>query len=528
MNYQKKSIVKLVLLILLMPFSIDILAENILKVASVSVIEGNSSSIEIQIINSDVLVGFQFDITLPNAITINTNTMTLTGRKQDHILIVSSLGSNVFRFISYSPSQSPYLLNSGNIVTIPFFAKGGFVGNHSITITNSILGNSSSENILTGSQNGTLTIQSANLAPVANAGIDSQFDEGTTVVLDGSASSDPNGDYITYSWSAPLGITLNSKNVAKPTFIAPEVTQNTNYTFSLIVNDGKLNSIADEVVIIIKNVNKAPISNAGTNQIVNEGDLVTLDGSKSNDPDGDNLSYQWSSPAEIVLNSRTLSQPAFIAPNVNVDTQFTFSLIVNDGMTDSDLDDVVITVKNKDINTNNIPVANAGIDQIVNEGDIVTLDGTNSSDADGDKLYYEWTVPTNIKLNSTTNSQPVFIAPSVAEDTQYDISLIINDGKINSTPDNIVILVKNIPNSSHEQVESSALKVFPNPVKDGFYVNGIKQAVTIVLIDICGRTLLSKKIYENEFIPLDKIQNGVYILRIGMEGLIKRKIIVYK
>jgi methionine-rich copper-binding protein CopC len=88
--------------------------------------------------------------------------------------------------------------------------------------------------------------------PIANAGADQSVNEGTTVTLDGSASADPNNDLLTYKWTAPDGITLSSATVAHPTFVAPDVLVNTNYTFFLVVNDGKVDSQADQVVITVK------------------------------------------------------------------------------------------------------------------------------------------------------------------------------------------------------------------------------------------------------------------------------------
>ena len=128
------------------------------------------------------------------------------------------------------------------------------------------------------------------------------MNEGTTVTLDGSASSDPDGNALTYKWTAPAGITLSSATSAKPTFIAPEVTANTNYTFALVVNDGTIDSPIDQVVITVKNVNKAPIANGGIDKSVNEGAIVTLDGSASSDPDGNPLTYKWTAPAAISLS----------------------------------------------------------------------------------------------------------------------------------------------------------------------------------------------------------------------------------
>lgn len=88
-----------------------------------------------------------------------------------------------------------------------------------------------------------------NSAPIAYAGENQTVAKKTLVSLDGTGSSDPNNDALTYLWTAPTGIILSSTSVAKPTFIAPEVTVEKTYTFSLVVNDGLLNSISDDVVI---------------------------------------------------------------------------------------------------------------------------------------------------------------------------------------------------------------------------------------------------------------------------------------
>ena len=83
-----------------------------------------------------------------------------------------------------------------------------------------------------------------NTAPVSNAGAAQSATAGTTVKLDGSASTDADNDTLSYAWtlvSKPAGSasTLVGADTAKPTFI-PDVAGS--YVASLIVNDGKVNS----------------------------------------------------------------------------------------------------------------------------------------------------------------------------------------------------------------------------------------------------------------------------------------------
>ena len=285
-----------------------------------------------------------------------------------------------------------------------------------------------------------VTVRQVNKAPVANAGVDQTVNEGVVVTLDGSASSDPDNNTLTYSWTAPTGITLNSTTAAKPTFTAPEVMTNQSYTFSLVVNDGTVNSTADQVVITVRQVNKAPVANAGTDQSVNEGVTVSLDGSASSDPDNNTLTYKWTAPSGITLNSTTAAKPTFTAPEVMTNQSYTFSLIVNDGTVNSTADQVVITVRQ----VNKAPVANAGTDQSVNEGVTVSLDGSASSDPDNNTLTYKWTAPSGITLNSTTAAKPTFTAPEVMTNQSYTFSLIVNDGTVNSTADQVVITVRQV------------------------------------------------------------------------------------
>ncbi|MEN8950805.1 PKD domain-containing protein [Planktotalea arctica] len=92
------------------------------------------------------------------------------------------------------------------------------------------------------------------------------------------------------------------------------------------------------------------------------------------------------------------------------------------------------------------PVAEAGLPQTVASGATVTLDGTGSSDLNGDDLTYTWTQTSGaaVSLSSATTSRPTFTAPALAKgdaDVSLEFQLIVNDGTANSTADTVTITV---------------------------------------------------------------------------------------
>lgn len=93
---------------------------------------------------------------------------------------------------------------------------------------------------------------------------------------------------------------------------------------------------------------------------------------------------------------------------------------------------------------NSAPVAEAGFMQSnVEPYSTVTLDGTNSHDADNDPLTYAWsqTVGPAVTLSSTTSATPTFTAPATTGGTTLTFQLIVNDGTVNSSADTVDIVV---------------------------------------------------------------------------------------
>lgn len=90
----------------------------------------------------------------------------------------------------------------------------------------------------------------------------------------------------------------------------------------------------------------------------------------------------------MTLDDSSAAAPCFTAPEVSADETLSFELVVSDGQEDSTPDSVSVLVQ--DVPDNRAPSADAGPDQTVVTPATVTLDGSGSSDPDGDTLSYSW------------------------------------------------------------------------------------------------------------------------------------------
>jgi len=93
--------------------------------------------------------------------------------------------------------------------------------------------------------------------------------------------------------------------------------------------------------------------------------------------------------------------------------------------------------------TNTAPIADAGADQNASQGSIVSLDGSGSSDADGDTLTYSWTL-TAPSGSSATLSDATVVNPTFVADVEgdYAVELIVNDGTVDSAVDSMTVASK--------------------------------------------------------------------------------------
>jgi hypothetical protein len=255
----------------------------------------------------------------------------------------------------------------------------------------------------------------------------------TVVTLDGSASSDPDGDALTFAWNVPggtfVGGTTASSEVAQVTF--PGIDP---YNVTLTVSDGRGGTAQANVTIGLgppPPANRPPTASFTADPTdVREGDAnrttVTLDGSASSDPDGDDLTFSWDVPSGTFVNG---TDAVSEAPQVTFPgtAPYVVTLTVDDG--NGETDQVQATVG---IIPNTPPQANIEADPTsVPPGDnnqtVVTLDGSGSSDGDGDALTYSWDVPSGTFVNGTDATSQV-ARVTFPGSAPYLVTLTVDDG----------------------------------------------------------------------------------------------------
>jgi LmbE family N-acetylglucosaminyl deacetylase len=361
---------------------------------------------------------------------------TVGGRAGSWLKLTWSSARVIDRVVLYDrPNENDQItggtlsFSDGSTVAVPALANGGSPVTISFSARSTTSLRLAIDSVSTTTENiGLAEIEvwtPADHAPVADAGHNQTVDAGSTATLDGSASSDPDsGDTLSYSWEQTGGtptVSLDSTNPAKPSFTAP-ASANT-LTFKLTVSDGTLSNSSSVTIT----VNHAPVADAGLDQSVSTGATVTLDGSKSSDPDGDALSYKWEQTggSPVTLSSAVAAKPSFTAP-AGANT-LTFKLTVSDGsLTGSD------SVKIAVVKPEHAPVANAGSDQKVRSNVSVTLDGSASSDPDHDPITYEWeqTGGPRVTLSSAVAARPSFTAPAAG---RLIFKLTVSDGSLTSS-----------------------------------------------------------------------------------------------
>lgn len=201
-------------------------------------------------------------------------------------------------------------------------------------------------------------------------------------------------------------------------------------------------------------INNSPVAVAGEDQSVTIKSDVWLDGSGSWDPDDDALSYQWVLQQIPESSVSQIVNPDSVQPSLVPDLSgtYTVELVVNDGKADSESATVVIVATDpvpapdKTIPQNTAPVADTGKKLVTVLGNSIVLNGSSSSDADGDTLTFHWQI-----TQSPTNSSPWLDDPRSEKPTldvdqlgNYVVTLTVNDGETDSAGSEVTVVFKEL------------------------------------------------------------------------------------
>lgn len=277
-----------------------------------------------------------------------------------------------------------------------------------------------------------------NQQPQVNAGNDASVDADMTVELN-ALSSDADGTITSYNWlwiSGDFTPVLSNANTANASFSAPSIQFSGTATFQITVTNNQGLTATDSVSISVNGTDQPIVASAGANQNVIEADIVSLDASGSNDPDNA-ITYVWTqlSGKSVSISNATTSRASFVAPAISVDEDLLFQVLISNDAALTATDRVTISVA-RDANNRINPVSIAGLDQTVNVGDTVNLNGS-ATDADGTIVSYLWALVQDCPCPIVTNvNQPSasFVAPAgtAANYIEYRLIVTDNEGDFNS------------------------------------------------------------------------------------------------
>lgn len=301
-------------------------------------------------------------------------------------------------------------------------------------------------------------LNSQNQPPAADAGPDQIVNEFARVTLNGSNSTDPDDGIASFFWEQIEGqfVDLTNQREEAATFTAPDVgSTGEALIFKITVTDyGQLVS-SDTCVVNVSSLNNPPVADAGPDRTVSEGELVSLDASNSSDQDDGIKSYQWTqiSGTPVELSVSNPIKPTFIAPNVSqMGESLKFQVTVADNGGLQAHDNCIVNISW----TNDPPTSDAGPDQIVKEGELVSLNGSGSKDNDDGIASIQWSQSSGppVNLSSPAVYQPTFKAPEgIAEDTSLKFNLTISDHYDLQSQDSCTVTVNPVLKKTSDTVQ---------------------------------------------------------------------------
>jgi hypothetical protein len=286
----------------------------------------------------------------------------------------------------------------------------------------------------------------ASTASSVNAGVDQTVNEGNQFIL--TALGDPTGGAFSWRQLSGTSITGIPATTASVTLTAPLVKADSILVFQVTytTTDGQI--LTDEMQVLVKAVNKAPVAVVQITQPsilpVAQGLTAQISGAASYDLDADGriASYAWaqtSGPA-VTLTGAATSAVSFVAPLVASQTNIVLTLTVTDDEAATAQTSITVPVR---ASTEQI-IADAGDDQQVREFAEVSLDGSGSRTVSGSySCSWSQLKGQTLVLVNPKACQASFIAPDISGTSQLELQLTVTDSNSQSATDTMLVTVSN-------------------------------------------------------------------------------------
>ncbi len=284
-----------------------------------------------------------------------------------------------------------------------------------------------------------LQVTPVNKAPVAVAKMAlpdaNPVAPGLNVILDARDSFDQDGNLTAYQWQqisgSPTVTPMTGSASEEFQFVAPAVTQTSELIFRLTVTDDELATANFDVNVVVDPSVAAVVVDAGIDQVVSEGQTVTV--SATGTPGDGN--YFWSQQTGEALSEFPASTQSvsFTAPSTKQEREYSFRVEYQAPAGQVGHDNVIVRVTP----VNKLPVSVIRITQPdvlpADPSVLVTLDGSGSfdPDSDGEIVSYEWQQlsgpETVTREASSTPSQFIFRTPVRATEDTYVFRQTVTD-----------------------------------------------------------------------------------------------------
>ena len=203
-------------------------------------------------------------------------------------------------------------------------------------------------------------------------------------------------------------------------------------------------------------------------------------------------------------------------------------MVVVDDQSATDSDTVTVSV----VNTNIDPIAIAGEDQTVGVNEPVTLDGSLSTDSDGDIISYTWSQISGQAVTLSAANEAITTFTSPTQENILVFELLVADELGGVSGDTVSILVQNITTSVDGRLYPGEIRLignYPNPFnpKTEIVFEVIKMSeVGVSVYNVYGQEVWRKNLgkldkgfhrtlWDGEDIKSKPVVSGVYFYRVS-------------